>query len=158
VRLGSSCNCLKASLFCCLCTPVPTRKKRMKMTRVSSAACVWLLKIVRIIAFHAKLFILMELLPDIQVTISHNTACAFSALVRAKGWQREIVEGWPCQRGQGNSMNDLSFHGLSAERVGFILAWAYQGRPCGPCHMPIIWPQRFFKILEALYGLPPSQR
>lgn len=39
--------------------------------------------------FHAELFILMELLLDIQVTLSQKTACAVSTL---EGWL--FLRGW----------------------------------------------------------------
>lgn len=39
--------------------------------------------------FHAELFILMEFLPDIQVTLSQKTACAVSTL---EGWL--FLRGW----------------------------------------------------------------
>ena len=59
--------------------------------------------------FHAELFILMQLLPDIQVTLSQKTACAVSTL-----------EGWLFLRGWGQ----LSFtpaHGLKTDSVDIIL-------------------------------------
>lgn len=51
------------------------------------------------IVFHADLFILIELIPDILVTLSQKTACAISTVVIMKGWHLLVVEGWSCQRG-----------------------------------------------------------
>lgn len=43
------------------------------------------------IVFHAELFILIELVPHIQVTLSQKTACAISTLATVKDWWLLVV-------------------------------------------------------------------
>lgn len=55
------------------------------MVRGASEVHAQVLKAVGMIVFRAELFVLMELLPDIQVTLSQKTACAISTLATVKG-------------------------------------------------------------------------
>lgn len=57
----------------------------MEVVRVASKVCVQVLKVAGMIVFRAELFVLMELLPDIQVTLSQKTACVISTLAIVEG-------------------------------------------------------------------------
>lgn len=68
-----------------------TRTRGIEVVGAGSKACVSVLEVVGMIVFHAELFILIELLPHIQVTLSQKTACAISTLAIVKVWWLLVV-------------------------------------------------------------------
>lgn len=104
--------------------------------------------------FHADLFILMELLPDIQVTLSQKTARAISTLAVVKGWWLLVVEGWPCQRGR----DQLSFSPspwLAHRRHWFNFGLNMSGSALWTLPSAYNLAQSLLKVKKTIHGLSP---